>query len=145
MGNMLSKTEKRGEEKDLETRGRAWFRNNTIHQWQNVSCVSSFLFLHCKKKKNQHKRGFLGTSYLTFPEMEKRILRGKRRDNSICRCYFPSQLSENFIAVKGIHKKKKKKNYHWCNLSTSPTNLALHKTQWCVWNAVVSKPPRQCF
>lgn len=68
-----------------------------------------FFISALEKKKNQHKRGFLGTSYLTLPEMEKRILRGKRRDNPICRCYFPSHVSENFIAVKGIHKKKKRK------------------------------------
>ena len=68
----------------------------------------SVLFYFCTgKKKYQCKSGFLGTSYLTLPEMEKRTLRGKRRDNPICRCYFPSHLSENFIAVKGIHKKKK--------------------------------------
>lgn len=78
--------------------------SETIHQPQNTSCVCSFLFLH-RKKKCQHKRGFLGTRYLTLPEMEKRTLKGKRRDNSICRCYFPSHLSENFIAVKDIHKK----------------------------------------
>lgn len=36
---------------------------------------------------------------------KKRTLKGKRRDNPICRCYFSSHVTENFIAVKGIKKK----------------------------------------
>lgn len=95
------------EEKKRKGFGNSW---KGLVQKQYISHIIwdvSVLFYFCTGKKNyQHKRGFLGTSYLTLPEMEKRTLRGKRRDNPICRCYFASNLSENFIAVKGIHKKK---------------------------------------
>lgn len=97
---MLSKTEKRREEEKRIWKLMQGLGSETIYQPQNMRYVSSFLFLPWKKNY-QHKRGFLGTSYLTLPEMEKRTLRDKRRDNPICRCYFSSHLSENFIAVKG--------------------------------------------
>lgn len=50
---MLSKTEKRGEEKDFETHGRAWFRNN-ISATEYKMC-QGFLFLHWKKKLSAQK------------------------------------------------------------------------------------------
>lgn len=49
---MLSKTEKRGEEKDLETHGRAWFRNNTSAT-EHESCQFSFISALEKKKKKK--------------------------------------------------------------------------------------------
>lgn len=65
---MLSKTEKRGEEK------RIWklmegIGSETVHQAQNMKCA--FLFYFCTGKKIQHIKDFLGTCYLTLPEKKK--------------------------------------------------------------------------
>lgn len=86
----------------METHGRGRFRNSTSSTKYEM-CIS-FLFLHWKKKF-QHIKDFLGTCYLTLPEMKKRTLKGKRSGNPICRCYISSHVTENFIAVKGIKKK----------------------------------------
>lgn len=51
---MLSKTEKRGEEKDLETHGRSWFRNNTSATEYEL-CL--FFFISAQEKKNVSTKG----------------------------------------------------------------------------------------
>lgn len=95
---MLSKTEKRGEEKRKLMEG---IGSETVHQAQSMKCA----FFSALEKNFQYINEFLGTCYLTLPEKKKRTLKGKRRDNPICRCYFSSHVTENFIAVKGIKKK----------------------------------------
>jgi len=53
---MLSKTEERGEEEKRIWKLMEGPGSETIHQPQNMRCVSSFLFLHWKKKISVQKR-----------------------------------------------------------------------------------------
>lgn len=67
----------------------------------------SVLFYFCTGKKIISTKGAFWKQVTSLRlKRKKRTLRGKGRHNPICRWYFPSHLSEHFIAVKGIHKIK---------------------------------------
>lgn len=54
---MLSKTEKRRGEKDLETHARAWFRNNTSASEYEIC---QFFFISALEKKLSAQKGLSG-------------------------------------------------------------------------------------
>lgn len=60
---MLTKTEKRGEEKDLETHGRAWFRNSTSATEYEMC---QFFFISALGKKISTQKGLSGNKLPHF-------------------------------------------------------------------------------
>lgn len=77
---MLSKTEKRGEEKKI------WklmegLGSETVHQAQKMKWAFFFL-ISALEKKNQHIKDFLGTYYLTLPEKKKKDTERQKKGQS---------------------------------------------------------------
>lgn len=102
-GNMLSKTEKRVEEKDLETHRRVWFGSSTTEYE-----MYQFFFSSALKKKVilQYEREFLGTSYLPLPGTAKRTLRQEKGQFNLQ--MLPSKPSLKILQLsKALIKKKK--------------------------------------
>lgn len=144
--------------KDTALRGICWVRQKREEKkriWklteglgsetlqQNMRCISSFLVLHWKKS-NIVWEGISGNKLPPSAWNSKKDIERQKKGQSNLQML----LSKPSLKILWLSKaliKKKKTSYHWCNLSTSPTNLALHKTQQRVWNAAVSKTPRQCF